>query len=158
MLLGATGGRSAISKKAPMPLIAECALLHRSRTAEPTLTAERWFLSVCYRNPDMTTTVTTEEGQVCVFVAVDYCRSECIDIHASKSGNRFEALVPLRKGVREHFGGFDKGIAAGLSIRHDHGSACMSDDLQRELAFLGMDSSPGFVREPERGTVSPSAS
>ena len=86
---------------------------------------------------DMTTTVTTEEGQVCVFVAVDHCTAECIGIHASKSGNRFEALEPLRQGVREHFGGFDKGIAAGLAIRHDHGSAYMSDDFQQELAFLG---------------------
>jgi hypothetical protein len=31
----------------------ECAFLRRSRTAEPTLTAERWFLSVCYRNPNV---------------------------------------------------------------------------------------------------------
>ena len=98
---------------------------------------------------DMTTTVTTEEGQVCVFVAVDHCTAECIGIHASKSGNRFEALEPLRQGVREHFGGFDRGIAAGLAIRHDHGSAYMSDDFQQELAFLGMTSSPSFVREPE---------
>jgi putative transposase len=98
---------------------------------------------------DMTTTITTEEGQVCVFVAVDHCTSECIGIHASKSGNRFEALEPLRQGVREQFGGFDKGIAAGLAIRHDHGSAYMSDDFQQELSFLGMASSPSFVREPE---------
>jgi transposase InsO family protein len=98
---------------------------------------------------DMTTTVTTAEGQVCVFVAVDHCTSECIGIHASLSGNRFEALDPLRQGVREHFSGFDKGIAAGLAIRHDHGSADMSDDFQQELAFLGMASSPSFVREPE---------
>ena len=102
---------------------------------------------------DMTTTVTTEEGQVCVFVAVDHCTGECIGIHASKSGNRFEALEPLRQGVREHFGGFDRGIAAGLAIRHDHGSAYMSDDFQRELAFLGMTSSPSFVREPEGNGV-----
>jgi len=34
MLLGAAGGRSAISKQAPVPLIAECALLRRKRTAE----------------------------------------------------------------------------------------------------------------------------
>ena len=74
---------------------------------------------------------TTEEGQVCVFVAVDHCTSECIGIHASLSGNRFEALEPLRQGVREHFGGFDQGIAAGLAIRHDHGSASMSDDFQQ---------------------------
>ena len=102
---------------------------------------------------DMTTTVTTGEGQVCVFVAVDHCTCECIGIHAAMSGNRFEALEPLRQGVREHFGGFDEGIAAGLAIRHDHGSAYMSDDFQRELAFLGMTSSPSFVREPEGNGV-----
>ena len=34
MLLGAAGGRSAISKQAPVTLIAECALLRRKRTAE----------------------------------------------------------------------------------------------------------------------------
>jgi transposase InsO family protein len=98
---------------------------------------------------DMTTTVTTGEGQVCVFVAVDHCTSECIGIHASLSGNRFEALEPIRQRIREHFGGFEKGIAAGLAIRHDHGSAYMSDDFQRELSFLGMTRSPSFVREPE---------
>jgi putative transposase len=102
---------------------------------------------------DMTTTITTEEGQVCVFVAVDHCNSECIGIHASRSGNRFEALEPLRQGVREHLGGFGRGIAAGLSIRHDHGSAYMSDDFQQELGFLGMISSPSFVREPEGNGV-----
>jgi transposase InsO family protein len=98
---------------------------------------------------DATTTVTAEEGQIFVFVAVDHCTSECIGIHASLSGNRFEALEPLRQGVREQFGGFDQGIAAGLAIRHDHGSAYMSDDFQQELTFLGMTSSPSFVREPE---------
>jgi transposase InsO family protein len=98
---------------------------------------------------DMTTTMTTEEGQVYVFVAVDHCTGECVGLHASHLGNRFEALEPLRQGVREHFGGFERGIAAGLSIRHDHGSAYMSDDFQRELTFLGMESSPSFVREPE---------
>ena len=34
MLLEAAGGRSAISKQAPVTLIAECALLRRKRTAE----------------------------------------------------------------------------------------------------------------------------
>ena len=98
---------------------------------------------------DMTTTVTTGEGTVHVFVAVDHCTCECVGLHAAKGGDRFEALEPLRQGVREHFGGFDRGIADGLSIRHDHGSAYMSDDFQRELRFLGMTSSPSFVREPE---------
>jgi transposase InsO family protein len=101
----------------------------------------------------MTSTVTTEEGQVCVFVAVDHCTSECIGIHASLSGNRLEALEPLCQGVREYFGGFDRGIAAELTIRHDHGSASMSDDFQQELTFRGMTSSPSFVREPEGNGV-----
>jgi transposase InsO family protein len=101
----------------------------------------------------MTPIITTEEGQVCVFVAVDHCTSECIGIHASLASNRFEALEPLRQGVREQFGGFDEGIASGLDIRHDHGSAYMSDDFQQELAFLGMTNSPSFVREPEGNGV-----
>lgn len=98
---------------------------------------------------DMTTTVTTAEGLACVFIAVDHCTCECVGIHAAKSGNRFQALEPLRQAVRQRFGEFRQGIAPNRSIRHDHGSAYMSDDFQRELAFLGMTSSPSFVREPE---------
>jgi transposase InsO family protein len=98
---------------------------------------------------DLTTTVTTGEGQGCVFVAADHCTAGCVGIHASLPGNRFEALEPIRQGGREQFGGIEKGIAARLAIRHDHGSASMNDDFQRELTFLGMTSSPSFVREPE---------
>ena len=98
---------------------------------------------------DMTTTVTTGEGLAHVFVAVDHCTCECVGLHAAKGGDRFEALEPLRQGVREHFGRFEAKAAEGLAIRHDHGSAYMSGDFQRELAFLGMASSPSFVREPE---------
>jgi putative transposase len=98
---------------------------------------------------DMTTTITTGEGLAHVFVAVDHCTCECIGLHAAKRGNRFEALEPLRQGVRAHFGGFEAKVAEGLAIRHDHGSNYLSDDFQRELRFLGMESSPSFVREPE---------
>ena len=82
---------------------------------------------------DMTTTVTTGEGLAHVFVAVDHCTCECVGLHAAKGGNRFEALEPLRQGVREHFGGFEARVAEGLAIRHDHGSNYLSDDFQREL-------------------------
>jgi putative transposase len=101
------------------------------------------------RGTDMTTTVTTGGGLAHVFVAVDHCTCECVGLHAAERGDRFEALEPLRQGVREHFGGFDRGAARGPVIRHDHGSAYMSDGFQRELGFLGMTSSPSFVREPE---------
>src|ERR671928_762242 len=34
-------------------------------------------------------------------------------------------------------------------VRHAHGSQYMSDHFQNELAFLGIESSPAFVRAPE---------
>ena len=62
---------------------------------------------------DMTTTVTGGEGTACVFVAVDHCTTECIGLHAAKRGTRFEALEPIRQGVRERFGGIGDGAARG---------------------------------------------
>jgi len=98
---------------------------------------------------DMTTTVTASEGGASVFVAVDHCTAECVGIHAARSGNRFEALEPVHQGVREHFGSIEEDVASELKLRHDHGSAYLSDDFQGEVAFLGIESSPSFVREPE---------
>ena len=66
-----------------------------------------------------------------------------------RRGTRFEALEPVRQAVREQFGGFAENIACGAKLRHDHGSQFMSDDFQNEIAFLGIESSPAFVREPE---------
>src|SRR3954462_3493748 len=97
---------------------------------------------------DLTTTI-TGEGQVAVFVAVDHCSAECVGIHAARRATRFQALEPNRQGVRQHFVGFAKAIARGLAVRHDHGSQYMSDHFQKELPFLGIDSSPAFVRAPE---------
>jgi putative transposase len=64
-------------------------------------------------------------------------------------GNRFEALEPIRQGVRTHFGDYTEKIAEGLAVRHDHGPAYMADHFQEELRFLGIRSSPSFIREPE---------
>jgi putative transposase len=97
---------------------------------------------------DLTTTI-TGEGQAAVFVALDHCSAECVGIHAHARATRFQALEPIRQGVRQHFGGFAKAIARGLALRHDHGSQYMSDHFQKELAFLGIESSPAFVRAPE---------
>jgi putative transposase len=98
---------------------------------------------------DHTATATVEDGQVTVFAAVDRCTAECVGIHAAKRATRFEALEPLRQGVRDYCGGFRAGAAAGIRSRHDHGSQYMSDDYQAEIAFLGIESSPSFVRQPE---------
>lgn len=37
-------------------------------------------------------------------------------------------------------------------LRRDHGSVYMSDDFQNEIRFLGVESSPAFVRQPERNS------
>jgi putative transposase len=97
---------------------------------------------------DLTSTM-TGEGQASIFVTVDHCSTECVGIHAARRATRFEALEPLRQGVRACFGAFAEGIADGLKLRHDHGSQFVADDYQDELDFLGIESSPAFVREPE---------
>ena len=84
-----------------------------------------------------------------MFVAVDHCSAECLGIHASRDANRFEALEPIRQAVRRCRGGFARGVAAGIRLRHDHGSRYVSHDFQAEVCFLGLESSPAFVRQPE---------
>jgi transposase InsO family protein len=72
---------------------------------------------------------------------------------AARSGNRFEALEPVRQGVLRHVGPIGEQVAAGLQLRHDHGSTYLSGDFQAEIRFLGIESSPAFVREPEGNGV-----
>jgi len=102
---------------------------------------------------DATQVWTLEEGHVWVFAAIDHCTGEAVGTHASANGNRFEALVPVHEGIRECFGELSEGVAAGLSLRHDHGSQYMSRHFQNELRFLGIESSPSFVRTPEGNGV-----
>ena len=44
-------------------------------------------------------------------------------------------------------------IVASARLRHDHGSNDLADDVQQEVAFFGIESSPSFVREPEGNGV-----
>ena len=81
----------------------------------------------------MTETVTLAEGSARVFVAVDHCSGECVGSHAAASGDRFEALEPIRQGVLRHFAALDRGAAEGLALRHDHGSNYLSRDFQAGL-------------------------
>ena len=98
---------------------------------------------------DATATFTELEGAVTIFAAIDHCSADCVGMHAVKKASRFEALEPIRQGIKEHFGGFSGGVAVGLRLRHDHGSLYMSDDFQSEIQFLGIATSPAFVRPPE---------
>jgi putative transposase len=97
---------------------------------------------------DLTTTITGEGPARCSSPST-IARSSASASHAAPRATRFEALEPIRQGVRDHFGGFAENIARGLAIRHDHGSQYMSDAFQKELGFLGAESSPAFIRAPE---------
>lgn len=102
---------------------------------------------------DMTQTVTTGEGRAYVFIAVDHCSGEFVGTHAASGASRWEALEPIRQGVTKHFGGVEADTALGLVLRHDHGSNYMSQDFQNEIGFMGIASSPAFVRQPEGNGV-----
>jgi transposase InsO family protein len=98
---------------------------------------------------DFTTVRTIDDGVVAVFAAIDHCTAECVGIHAAQKATRFEALEPLRQGLRSHFGDYSSEVALGLQLRHDNGTQYLSDAFQDELAFLGILPSPSFVRAPE---------
>jgi transposase InsO family protein len=95
------------------------------------------------------TATRTGEGQATIFVLVDHCTSECLGLHAARYATRFEALEPVKQAVTAVFGRVDEKVATGVLLRHDHGSVYTSDDFQREIVFLGLESSPAFVRAPE---------
>ena len=142
------------SKDRVLQLLRDNQLLSPSRHPEPvrsnphegTIIAE---LPNQMWGTDATATFTEAEGTVTVFAALDHCTAECVGIHVVKKATRFEALEPIRQGVKEQFGSFCGGTAAGLRLRHDHGSVYRSDDFQNEIRFLGIEPSPAFVRQPE---------
>ena len=145
------------SRRRVLRLTREHGLLAHQRAGRPrgpkahdgTITTERVDLMW---GTDLTS-VMTGEGQAAVFVAVDHRSAECLGIHASRVADRFEALEPVRQAVRRCHGGFGEGVATGLRLRHDHGSQYVSHDFQKEIRFLGVESSPSFVREPEGNGV-----
>lgn len=78
-------------------------------------------------------------------------------VHAARSRTRFEAFEPIRQAVRTVFGGYAAGLAPGLALRHNHGSQVHERRLSGRVRFLGIASSPAFVRAPE-GNGAPSVS
>jgi transposase InsO family protein len=142
------------SKDRVLRLLRENQLLSPARQPEP-VTSNPHAGTIVTDAPnqmwgtDATATFTEAEGAVTIFAAIDHYTAECVGIHAVKKASRFEALEPIRQGVKEYWGAFAADSAAGLRLRHDHGSVYMSDDFQTEIRFLGMEPSPAFVRQPE---------
>lgn len=149
--LGVSDIRS--SRRRALRLMRENNLLARSRAGTPrgpsnhdgAITPDTLDTVWC---TDLTTTI-TGEGQAAVFIAIDHCSAECVGIHADRQATRFQAVEPIRQGVRRHFGGFVHNTTRGLRLRHDHCSQYMSVAFRSELRFLGIESSPTFARAPE---------
>ena len=95
------------------------------------------------------TTCMTDQGNATIFVVIDHCTSECLGAHAARRGTRMEALDTLRQPIRATRGTFDRDVAAGVALRHDHASQLISHTFQDELRIVGIRSSPSFVRSPE---------
>lgn len=98
---------------------------------------------------DATSVLLQDGQQATIFGVYDHCTCELMGIHAALYGTRFEAMVPLHQACRTAFGSVGMAIAGGLKLRHDNGSQFVSRAFQAELRFLGMESSPSFVRAPE---------
>lgn len=102
---------------------------------------------------DGTMAQVVEEGTVWIFAAVEHWNAECVGIHASKSGDRFNAMEPVRQGIKKHFGALTAKISAGLALRSDHGSQYVSEHFQKELSHFGIRQSLAYVGEPQTNGV-----
>jgi putative transposase len=102
---------------------------------------------------DATQIPTVQDGKVWLFGVAEHWNAELLGWHVAKSGTRFEAIQAVGMAVRQQFGHLSAGAARGLALRHDHGSAFMSDAFQKQIRFWGMAPSYAFVGEPETNGV-----
>src|SRR3954466_16413063 len=115
---------------------------------------------------------TVEDGNIALFVVVEHWNAEALGWHAAEKPDRFAAAQALDLATHTARGAVRPGAARGLDLathpacgagradaarglllRHDHGSAFMSDHVQNQIAFLGLSPSFAFVRQPETNGV-----
>src|SRR5215213_8951943 len=96
---------------------------------------------------------TVEDGNIALFVVVEHWNAEALGWHVAQRADRFAAARALDLAVHNACGAVSARTARGLLLRHDHGSAFMSDHFQNQIAFFGMTPSFAFVRQPETNGV-----
>src|SRR4051794_16484028 len=96
---------------------------------------------------------TVEDGNITLFVVVEHWNAEALGWHVAEKADRFAAAQALDLAIHTACGAVRADAARGLLLRHDHGSAFMSDHFQNQITFLGMTPSFAFVREPETNGV-----
>jgi hypothetical protein len=82
------------------------------------------------------------DGKVWLFAVVDHWNAEAMGWHIAKIGNRYAAVQAVGMAIKTEFSAVAAGIARGLALRHDHGSAFMADHFQSQIKFCGM--APSF--------------
>jgi len=102
---------------------------------------------------DGTRITTARDGKVWLFGVAEHWNAELVGWHVTKHGTRHEALQATSMAVSEYFGHLGRDAARGLALRHDHGSAFMSDDFQRQVKARGITPSYAFVAQPETNGV-----
>lgn len=102
---------------------------------------------------DATQIPTVLDGKVWLFAVVEHWNAEAVGWHVAKIGDRYAAAQTVGMAVKTVFGAVAAGIARGVALRHDHGSAFMADHFQNQIKFWGMAPSFAFVAEPETNGV-----
>ena len=102
---------------------------------------------------DGTQIPTVHDGRVWLFGVAEHWNAELVGWHVTKQGTRHEALQAMSMAVSQQFGHLGRDAARGLALRHDHGSAFMSEDFQRQVKAWGMTPSYAFVAQPETNGV-----
>ena len=146
-----------VARKRVLRLMRQHALLspHRAR-ARPETAHERHIITEAPNvmwATDATQVTTVEDGKVWLFGVAEHWNAELLGWHVAKRGTRYEAIQALGMAVRQQFGQLGADAARGLALRHDHGSAFMSDAFQKQIRFWGVAPSYAFVAEPETNGV-----
>jgi len=90
-----------------------------------------------------------------LFAVIDHYSCEFLGWHIIEvgQGDAWAALEPVKQGLKKRRGALAQKAGAGISIRHDWGPQYTAADFRKELVFLGLGNSPGFVHEPETNGV-----
>ena len=107
-------------------------------------------------NTDMTATLTVAVGNAAISYATDHCSLELVGIHAAKHVTRFEALAPVRQGVRATVWGFRPGRGPGTHLVTRPRQLVRRRQLSAGDRFLGFKDFALYACAP-RATAAPNA-
>jgi transposase InsO family protein len=146
-----------VSRKRVLRLMREHTLLspHRTRP-RPEIVHDRHIITetpnVMWAT-DATQIVTVQDGKIWLFGVIEHWNAEVLGWNVVKCGNRYAAAEAVGMAVRTAFGRIGAGVARGLALRHDHGSAFLAEHFDRQIRFWGITPSYAFVGEPETNGV-----